>query len=147
VPWIAAAGVVNGFYFIPSTVLMANKDVMRLPLYTLAAALFNVGLNLLLIPKMGMLAAAYATLAGYLLLAGLTWADARRKWPFPYEYRKMALAAAGALAFYFVASGFTVGVGWNGLVVRMGWALGGLGLLVLGTLGFDGAGRRLIRSV
>ena len=107
----------------------------------------NVGLNLLLIPKLGMMAAAYATLAGYLLLAGLTWADVRRKWPFPYEYRKMALAAAAALAIYFVASGFTVGAGWAGLVVRTGWAFGGFGLLVLGTLGVGGVGRRLIRSV
>ena len=147
VPWVAAAGVVNGFYFIPNTVLMANKDVIRLPLYTLLAAVVNVGLNLLLIPKLGMMAAAYATLAGYLVLAGLTWADARRKWPFPYEYRKMALAAAVALVIYSVASRFTVGAGWAGLVVRTGWAFAGFGLLVLGTLGVGGVGRRLIRSV
>jgi O-antigen/teichoic acid export membrane protein len=64
-------------------------------------AAVNVGLNVLLIPRYGMVGAAIATLASYVaLFAGMV-LYAQRVYPVPYQWRRVLLAAA-------VAAGLTV---------------------------------------
>jgi O-antigen/teichoic acid export membrane protein len=64
-----------------------------------AAALFNFGLNLWLIPAYGMLGAAYATLAASILLMILRTWNAQRVYRVAYQWRRVVvlLLAAGAL--------------------------------------------------
>ncbi len=64
---------------------------------TLIAAAFNVAANFLLIPIMGMMGAAWATLAAYMLLAGLLYMLTRRIYPVAYRWGQMTavLGAAG----------------------------------------------------
>jgi O-antigen/teichoic acid export membrane protein len=66
---------------------------------TTAGALLNFALNLWLIPAYGMLGAAYATLAGYILIMVLRTWNAQRVYPVQYQWRRVAvlIAAAGAL--------------------------------------------------
>jgi O-antigen/teichoic acid export membrane protein len=63
------------------------------------AALVNVALNLLLIPRYGMMGAAVATLAAYAVLFVAMTARAQRVYPVPYQWRRVGtlLGAAGAL--------------------------------------------------
>jgi O-antigen/teichoic acid export membrane protein len=64
-----------------------------------AAAILNVALNLLLIPRYGMEGAAAATVAAYaLMFVGMAWWG-RRVYPVPYQWRRVgtALAAGAAL--------------------------------------------------
>jgi O-antigen/teichoic acid export membrane protein len=64
-----------------------------------ACALLNFGLNVWLIPAYGMLGAAYATLAAYVLLLILRTWNAQLVYPVHYQWRRVAiiLLAAGAL--------------------------------------------------
>jgi O-antigen/teichoic acid export membrane protein len=64
-----------------------------------AGATLNFGLNVWLIPAYGMLGAAYATLAAYVLLMILRTWNAQRVYPVEYQWRRVAiiLLAAGAL--------------------------------------------------
>src|SRR5439155_54425 len=64
-----------------------------------AAAIFNFALNLWLIPAYGMLGAAYATLAGYVLLMLVRTWHAQQIYRVHYQWRRVAsiLLAAGAL--------------------------------------------------
>jgi O-antigen/teichoic acid export membrane protein len=64
-----------------------------------AAAVFNFTLNLWLIPAYGMLGAAYATLAAYILLMLVRTWNAQKLYPVSYQWRRVAtiLLAAGAL--------------------------------------------------
>ena len=64
-----------------------------------AAALLNFGLNVWLIPAYGMLGAAYATLAAYVLLMIVRTWNAQLVYPVQYQWRRVAiiLLAAGAL--------------------------------------------------
>jgi O-antigen/teichoic acid export membrane protein len=64
-----------------------------------AGAVLNFGLNLWLIPAYGMLGAAYATLAAYVLLMVLRTWNAQLVYPVRYQWRRVAilLLAAGAL--------------------------------------------------
>ena len=64
-----------------------------------AGAILNFGLNLWLIPAYGMLGAAYATLAAYVLLMVVRTWNAQHVYPVQYQWRRVAvlLLAAGAL--------------------------------------------------
>jgi O-antigen/teichoic acid export membrane protein len=64
-----------------------------------AAAILNFGLNLWLIPAYGMLGAAYATLAAYILLMLVRTWNAQVVYPIRYQWRRVVvlLLAAGAL--------------------------------------------------
>ncbi len=62
------------------------------------AAIVNVALNLILIPRYGMMGAAAATIAAYAtMFAGMTW-WAQRIYPVPYQWRRVATAVAAGLA-------------------------------------------------
>ena len=64
-----------------------------------AAAVLNFGLNIWLIPAYGMLGAAYATLAAYVLLMLVRTWNAQRLYRVDYQWRRVAiiLLAGGAL--------------------------------------------------
>jgi O-antigen/teichoic acid export membrane protein len=64
-----------------------------------AAGLLNFGLNLWLIPAYGMLGAAYATLAAYILLMLVRTWNAQKVYRVEYQWRRVVsiLLAAGAL--------------------------------------------------
>ncbi len=67
---------------------------------TLIAAAFNVGANYALIPVMGMMGAAWATLASYILLAGLLYVLTRKIYPVSYRWGQMAAVLAAAVCCY-----------------------------------------------
>jgi O-antigen/teichoic acid export membrane protein len=63
-----------------------------------AAAIVNVTLNLVLIPRYGMMGAAVATIAAYAtMFAGMTW-WAQRIYPVPYQWRRVFTAATAGVA-------------------------------------------------
>jgi O-antigen/teichoic acid export membrane protein len=64
-----------------------------------AGAVLNFSLNVWLIPAYGMLGAAYATLAAYVVLMAIRTVSAQKIYPVRYQWRRVAivLLAAGAL--------------------------------------------------
>ena len=66
-----------------------------------SAALVNIALNIVLIPPYGMMGAAVATLAAYLVLFVGMWLRSNSVYPVPYQWRRV-LTVAG------VAAGLTV---------------------------------------
>jgi O-antigen/teichoic acid export membrane protein len=62
-----------------------------------AAAAVNVGVNFVLIPRYGMMGAAVSTLVAYVIMfLGMT-VRAQQVFPVPYQWRRIALAAAAAV--------------------------------------------------
>jgi O-antigen/teichoic acid export membrane protein len=83
-----------------------------------AAAAVNAGLNLLLIPRYGMMGAAIATVAAYAtMFGGMAWWS-QRIYPVPYQWRRVATAVTVGLAL--VAAGKLLG---GGLAVALPLAL------------------------
>ncbi|HTO94514.1 MAG TPA: oligosaccharide flippase family protein, partial [Bacteroidota bacterium] len=77
-----------------------EKKTQRLPAITLAGALVNIGANFLLIPLMGMMGGAVATLLAYAAMATVLFVDVRGYYPVAYEWGRIArLALAGAVSF------------------------------------------------
>jgi O-antigen/teichoic acid export membrane protein len=84
-PLVAIACLIQGFYFMAVSPIFLQRRTAILPLFTLAAGALNVGLNVLLIPRLGVVGAGWSTIAGYGLLAvGTVW-YARRGYPVRFD--------------------------------------------------------------
>jgi len=101
VPIIALATVAYGIYTIVSSALWYSMRTGWIPLLTAAAAAVNVGLNLLFIPRFGITAAAWNTVAGFAALALLQGVLATRRYRIAWEYRRWAILSAVAFCAYF----------------------------------------------
>lgn len=73
----------------------------------------NAGLNFALVPRFGYIAAAWTTLASYVLLAGAMFVVSNRFYAFPFEARRIGTAVASGVAALIIGSvlSTTVSVG------------------------------------
>jgi O-antigen/teichoic acid export membrane protein len=101
VPIVALGCGAYGIYTIVSTALWFSMRMGWVPLLTAAAAGVNVGLNLLLVPRFGIVAAAWNTVAGFAALALLQGLLAATRYRIDWEYRRWAVLCAVALGAYF----------------------------------------------
>lgn len=79
--WGVSSNMVAGIYI--------EKRTALLPSVTFAGAAVNIGANFLLIPSLGTMGAALATLASYILMAAVIYALVRRIYPVPYEWGRL----------------------------------------------------------
>jgi O-antigen/teichoic acid export membrane protein len=93
-PLIVVASVVQGLFYVPSRGLLLEKKTHVLPYVVAAAAIVNVGLNFVLIPRWGMMGAAFATVAGYAVTTGLTYMFSQRVYRIAYQTRRLATIVA-----------------------------------------------------
>ena len=109
-----------------------EKKTGHLPLITAAGAVVNIAVNFALIPVMGMMGAALATLAAYLVMAGVLYLVVRRFYPVEYEWKRIgiiALAGAAVFAAYMYVPHPLPALLWKFLLVLLFVAL-------LGAFGF-----------
>ncbi len=126
---LAFAAVAFGAYIVVAVGVGRAKRTQFNWVVTGAAAAVNVVLNLVLIPPYGMMGAAIATVAAYsTMFVGMVWWS-QRIYPVPYQWRRVATAAAAGLAL--VTAGKLAG---GGLAVALALAL--VYPLVLLPLGF-----------
>jgi O-antigen/teichoic acid export membrane protein len=98
VPVLVFAFVVFGMYIVVVTSIGRAGRRGSNWMITGAAALFNVALNLILIPPFGMTGAAVSMVASYFaMFLGITW-KAQRVFPVIYQWRRVATAIAAAVA-------------------------------------------------
>ncbi|MGB4780424.1 lipopolysaccharide biosynthesis protein [Candidatus Methylomirabilis sp.] len=96
VPIIVAASFLESLYYIPiKGIYLTGKTGYLLPLFTIPAGL-NIALNFMLIPRFGMMGAAWATLVGYAVMIALTLAISQRVYYIPYEYGRIARVVLAA---------------------------------------------------
>ncbi len=99
VPVVTLGYLFNGFYvnFLAPVTLAKRSELVAYA--TAAGAAVNVAANFALIPRLGMMGAAWATLAAYAAMAGALYFFGRRVRPIDYEWGRLArLGAAVALA-------------------------------------------------
>lgn len=89
-PIILLAHIFDGVYANLMVGVYLKKLTARLPLVTGAAAAFTIVFCILLVPRFGMMAAAWITLAAFFLEAALLWLVVRRAYPVPYEWGRIA---------------------------------------------------------
>jgi len=99
VPALAYSSVFFAGFIVVTIAIGRTRQTQFNWIATVAAATLNFSLNFWLIPAYGMLGAAYATLAAYVLLMLVRTWNAQQVYPVPYQWRRIAilLLAAGAL--------------------------------------------------
>lgn len=85
VPVVVLAYLLHGLFLLTSIGIGIAKEARRYPLVTAVAAGVNVAANFALIPRFGMLGAAWATVLSYAAMAALGWALSRPLYPIPFE--------------------------------------------------------------
>lgn len=96
-PWIILSVFTGGFYLFFSKPLFYFKKTTYLPPLTIAGAAANVGLNLVLIPRMGMIGAAIATVISHGIHSGITLLVGNRVFPvrWPWGWVVASLSVVG----------------------------------------------------
>ena len=130
VPLVAAAVLLGGLksYYLDFSFQLGHRTQGQMAAVALAATT-NLGLNLLWIPRLGALGAAYATLTAYSVGLGASWLLGRRVIALPIPGRELLRIAAAALGMALVLWPVRVYVGVGALSAQL--ALG-----VLSYLGF-----------
>jgi O-antigen/teichoic acid export membrane protein len=103
IPVVALAYLFHGGFLLTSIGIGVRKRTRWYPLITGASATTNVAANLVLIPRLGMLGAAWATVLSYAVMAGLGFAVSRRLYPLPLEWGRLG-RITGAALLVFLAS-------------------------------------------
>jgi len=103
VPWIALSQVFLGLNLIGAVGINLKKKTGWLPLTYWIAAAVNLTLNYLFIPTYGMMGAAWATLAAYIIQFSLSFLISMKYYAIPYEYSRILKIAVIGLALYLVS--------------------------------------------
>lgn len=89
-PWIAFAGVMNGFIsYYTQRAFMLSKNTGILAFTMIVPVIVNIGLNLYLIPRHGLIGAVWATMAAYGVGLILSFVIARRYFPLPLPFKAL----------------------------------------------------------
>jgi O-antigen/teichoic acid export membrane protein len=99
-PWIALGVMFQGLYLVGSIGLVITKRTTFYPIATGLAAAASLLANILLIPRFGMLGAAWANCIAYLTLAVATVGFSWHVYPIQYEWsRLLRIVLAGGLSY------------------------------------------------
>ena len=103
VAWTAVGVFFYGVYLLTSIGLNITKHTQFYPVSTAIGAATNLGLNFLLIPRYGIIGAAWANGATYALQAAIAFAMSQRFYPIRYERGRITRAVAAAGLGYLAA--------------------------------------------
>jgi len=104
---IAFSSIFQFLFFIPSRGLYVMKKTKYMPPLLLITVAVNLALCLLLIPRYGVLGAAWATLIAYAVRSGLTLWISQRIYPVPYQYFRMGKALIAFIILLAAGSGLS----------------------------------------
>ncbi len=121
IPVMVLAYLFQGFFLLASVGIAIAKEARYYPMITAAAAVVNIGLNLWLIPHFGIMAAAWATVAGYVVMAVLGVTISQRLYPIPVQWGRIAGALIAAIAFFLI--GYSLGPSFVAAIARLGLAV------------------------
>ncbi len=88
-PFVSLSYVIYGFYIIMLAGVFLKEKTHILPIATIAGACVNVGLNLLFIPKYGIIGAAYTTVIAYAVMVLVLYIYSRTIYRVEYELKRL----------------------------------------------------------
>jgi len=97
ITWTSIGVFLQGVYLLTSIGLNITKRTQFYPVATVAAAGTNVGLNFFLIPRYGIVGAAWANGAAYALQAVLGYIFSQRFYPVAYEWGRVTRVCVAAI--------------------------------------------------
>jgi O-antigen/teichoic acid export membrane protein len=104
VAWTALGVFFQGVYLMTSIGLNITRRTQYYPLSTAIAAAANVGLNLALIPRYGIMGAAYANGIAYAAQAAIAYQFSQNFYPIHYEFGRLTRVIIAAAIAYLAAT-------------------------------------------
>ena len=115
---ISAAVTLYALYLVLVVILgRTGRTELNLPA-AVGALVVNVALNLILVPSLGIVGAALALVASYLVVLGLMYAFTQRLFPVPYEWGRLARVVLTVATIVGVAELLTPTEGAAGFLLR-----------------------------
>jgi O-antigen/teichoic acid export membrane protein len=108
-------------YFLPT--FFINHQVQRVAVVYAIAAAANFGFNLWLIPKMGIVGAAWATLIAYGLMAGLLWHQSQRLMPISFKVLPISLILLFTTGIWLVSGRINYPQPWVSLAFKSAFVI------------------------
>lgn len=138
IPVVGLSLAMYGVYIVFMIGASIQRKTWMAGVFSLFAALVNVGVNLILIPRYGAFGAAASTLIAYVALAIVAYIGNQVIYPIPFEIGRFTLAGVTGIGLFIivnVTSSHTgiiggVGVGSVGFIIYAGWLV----LLARGTV-------------
>ncbi len=106
VPIITASYIFFGMRIIASLGMFLTKKTKYVANTTIAAAAINILLNIILMPKFGMITAAYTTLIAFVILYILSYYYSDKCYKIPFENSKILKLFLIGIVFYFISTIF-----------------------------------------
>ncbi len=100
IPVVVLAYLLHGVFLLTSVGIGIAKAARRYPLITAVSAAVNLAANFALIPRLGMMGAAWATVLSYGCMAALGFLFSRHLYPIPFEGGRLAWVAIAGSASY-----------------------------------------------
>ena len=113
VPVILFGYLFNGIYVVFTAGIYIKEKSIYVPFITGLGALVNIVINFTLIPSMGMMGAAFATLASYVVIAAGFFIITQKFYKINYEYWKIAKI----FFFIFIIGGIFYGLMFSGKLI------------------------------
>ncbi|GAC1303984.1 MAG: hypothetical protein NVSMB27_43300 [Ktedonobacteraceae bacterium] len=117
IPVVSASLVFFGVYHIFLTGINLQRKTWIIGIYATIAAIVNLALNLVLIPRFQAMGAALATLLAYIVLALVAYIVNQRIYPIPFEIVKFSFALLLGVALYvggdFLAQSQPTSLAWS----------------------------------
>jgi O-antigen/teichoic acid export membrane protein len=102
-PWIVASSVIRVFTWITRQGIIYAKRTHWEPVLSLVGGSINIALNLLLLPRIGYIAAAWTTLIGFALIGILSLIVSQRIHPMIYEYKRLVTMIVVAIGVFLIS--------------------------------------------
>lgn len=120
IPWIALGAFLQGIksYYLDHSFQLAGRTVGQVWV-SLVAACCNILLNILLIPRYGIMAAAYNTVVAYVIAVILSYVLGKRVFPVPIPARELLMIAVATSVMAGVLSVMRFNAGTKGLIVKI----------------------------
>ncbi|MDO8535787.1 MAG: oligosaccharide flippase family protein [Candidatus Omnitrophota bacterium] len=107
-PLIAMAYILYGIYIYMLSGLIITKNVYTQPFILFLAAAANIALNIVLVPRFGMISSACATIVSYLIAAVATYYFAQRSYPILVEFKRIGKVFLAAIVISIIGISFTL---------------------------------------
>ena len=104
IPIIVFSYIFFGMRIVANIGMLLTKKTKSLALITIYASLLNIVLNIIFIPKYGMMAAAYSTLISFIFLYIMTYRVSQKNYSIPFENTKVYLTILIGVMLYLAAA-------------------------------------------
>jgi O-antigen/teichoic acid export membrane protein len=118
VPIVALAFFCYGLYVILTAGVYIHGRASALPVIVGAGAILNIVLNIILLPQWGFVAAAWSTLAAYILMTILLYGFVRQFHHVPYEFSRLGKIAIAGIIVYIAMSDVLPDTSTQGTIAR-----------------------------